>query len=139
MYGYLALQPLLGGSSRPDLLMCVVLVPGFSPWMCARAAMLPLYYSSHSPPVSQSFLCFASVVSGLVNGQREHRTPFRLHKRCLWRHRHPSSALRCTAALRFLLSSDPVQNHIREPLGFPSICFTSRNKLLKRKIKYSKA
>lgn len=32
----------------------------------------------------------------------------------------------------FLLSSDPVQNHIGEPRRFLSICFTSRNKLLKR-------
>lgn len=94
--------------------------------------MPPSYYSLHSLPVSQSFLCFASVVSGLVNGQREHRMPFR-----------PTKGVYGATAIRLLRSAaQPLARFsfirygtkpYQQPQMFLSIRFKSRNKSLRRK------
>lgn len=100
-----------------------------------RAAVPPSYYSSHSLPVSQSFVCFASLVSGVVNGQREHRMPFRHTKgvygvaaiRLLWTASQPRTVS------SFVV---PVQNQMREPARFLFTCFKTRNKSPEREKKH---
>lgn len=113
MQGSLTLQPLLGGSSRPDLVVCSF-DTWFSPWKRARAAAPPSYYSSHSLP-ELSLLCLSCQWACKWSAWTPHAV--QAHKRCLWSHGHPSDCGPLHSRGRVLFSSHLVQNHYTEPRG----------------------